>query len=190
VRYIVGSEQVEPGDGWPYDRVLSALAQRPSMSPHEVGSAVVREYLASYAGDEVTQSLLDVDKATRCADAVDALAAALLAVLDDAAEYGALSRAFNRAQRFEIADFADLASLCEEIGVALSSPEVQRAAAAVVGAVEGRNGLVAAEGHAGRANARARGVSIYAPRRRPAATYAKLDFARQTKWNELLERMW
>jgi hypothetical protein len=190
VRYIAGSEQVEPGDGWPYDRVLSALAERPSMSPHEVGSAVVREYLASYAGEEVTQSLLDVDKATRCADAVDALAAALLAVLDDAAEYGALSRAFNRAQRFEIADFADLASLCEEIGVALSSPEVQRAAAAVVGAIEGRNGLVAAEAHAGHRNARARGVSIYAPRRRPAATYAKLDFARQTKWNELLERMW
>ena len=189
VRFIVGSEQVEPGDGWPYDRVLSAIAARPTMSPHEVGSAVVREYLASYAGEEVTQSLLDVDKASRCADAVDALAVALLAVLDDPAEYGALSRAFSRAQRFEIADFADLASLCDEIGGRLASAEAQRAAAAVIDAVEGRNGLVAAEAHAGRRNARARGVSIYAPRRAPASTYARLDFARQTKWNELLEKL-
>jgi hypothetical protein len=190
VRFIVGSEQVEPGDGWPYDRVLSAIAARPDLSPREVGDAVVREYFASYADESVTQSLLDVDKTTRCADAVDALAAALLAVLDDRVEYGALARAFNRALRFEIEDFADLGSLCEEIGAALSGAEVRRAAAAVLDTIDGRNGLVAAEAHAGRQNARARGVSIYAPRRRPSTTYARLDFARQTKWNDLLEAMW
>jgi len=190
VRFIVGSEQVEPGDGWPYDRVLSAIAARPGMSPREVGDTVVREYFASYAGESVTQSLLDVDKTARCADAVDALAGALLAVLDDPVEYGALARAFNRALRFEIDDFADLGSLCEEIDAALLDDGVQRAAAAVIAAIDGRNGLVAAEAHAGRRNARARGVSIYAPRRRPSTAYARLDFARQTKWNELLERMW
>jgi hypothetical protein len=190
VRFIVGSEQVEPGDGWPYDRVLSALAARPAMSPREVGSAVVREYVASHAGEDVTQSLLNVDRVTRCAHAVDALATTLFAVVDDHAEYGALTRAFSRALRFEIGDFADLGSLCEELGAALSAADARHAAASVLDAIAGRDGLVAAVAHAGRENGRARGVSIYAPCHHPARTYAGLDFARQTKWNELLKAIW
>ena len=32
----VGSQEEEPGDGWPYDRILKALATKPAMSPRDL----------------------------------------------------------------------------------------------------------------------------------------------------------
>ena len=39
--HVVGSEQTEPGNGWPYDRVLRALAGAPDMSPGQLSVAAV-----------------------------------------------------------------------------------------------------------------------------------------------------
>ena len=33
VDYSVGSEESEPNEGWPYDRILKALAANPAMTP-------------------------------------------------------------------------------------------------------------------------------------------------------------
>ena len=35
---VVGSEELEPGDGWPYDRVLETLAATPTISPAELAA--------------------------------------------------------------------------------------------------------------------------------------------------------
>ena len=57
---LVGSEQTEPGDGWPYDKVLGALAKHPEMGSRDLGALIVKEYLASYeAADRVTQAACD-----------------------------------------------------------------------------------------------------------------------------------
>ena len=57
--YSVGSEESEPGDGWPYDRILKALAANPAMTPEELSKTIVTHYLASYkASDNVTQSAM------------------------------------------------------------------------------------------------------------------------------------
>ena len=42
--FIVGSEEVEPGDGWPYDRVLADLAAKPTMSAAQLGATIVKRY--------------------------------------------------------------------------------------------------------------------------------------------------
>ena len=42
--YSVGSQQTEPGDGWPYDTVLRALAARPTMTPAELAGTIVDKY--------------------------------------------------------------------------------------------------------------------------------------------------
>jgi hypothetical protein len=61
--FTVGSQEEEPGDGWPYDRVLKALAAKPSMSPRDLSKTIVHEYLQSYGADEgVTQSAVDLTR--------------------------------------------------------------------------------------------------------------------------------
>ena len=58
---MVGSEEVEPGEGWPYDTILATLAAKPTTTPAELGTTIVARYLASYgANSGVTQAALDL----------------------------------------------------------------------------------------------------------------------------------
>jgi hypothetical protein len=46
--FAVASMKTEPGDGWPYDKFLAALAANPSMNGAALGSIVVDEYDKHY----------------------------------------------------------------------------------------------------------------------------------------------
>jgi hypothetical protein len=183
---IVGSEEIEPGDGWPYDRVLAQLAATPSMSPVELGTAIVDRYIAWYRTGSVTQSLLDVSRVRACAAAVDALAAALVTAIRAPAEFAALTKAINATQRFDMADFVDLGDFCRELGRRSKHAGVKAAAKATLDATAGAGGLVAYEAHKGSGVTDAHGVAIYLPRGRPTSVYRRLDFARKTRWDELI----
>ena len=50
VDYFVGSEKDEPLEGWPYDAFLTVLAANPRITPSEVATALVDEYVESYRG--------------------------------------------------------------------------------------------------------------------------------------------
>ena len=47
---VVFSEELEPGDGWPYDDILSFLVSDPSVSPKDLASKIVDYYVQSYSG--------------------------------------------------------------------------------------------------------------------------------------------
>jgi hypothetical protein len=185
---IVGSQELEPGDGWPYDRILKDLVARPSMTPSELGRSVVEHYLSSYDDDTITQSALDLGRSKALADAVDSLARELLVALDDNAEYKAFRRATNNAQRFDTPGFLDLVDLCSQVTARTQLAAVKDAAAAVTAAVNGPQPFVVAEGHEGSTVANANGVSIYVPMGgNVSVAYDRLAFAQDTKWGELLK---
>src|SRR4029450_124940 len=61
--FTVGSQEEEPGDGWPYHRILRALAATPYMSPRDLSKVIVREYVHSYGSDaRITQSAVDLGR--------------------------------------------------------------------------------------------------------------------------------
>jgi len=47
----VGSEEIEPGEGWPYDNILINLTANSSMTPEELGEEIVRDYIDYYRPD-------------------------------------------------------------------------------------------------------------------------------------------
>ncbi|MBC7105501.1 MAG: hypothetical protein H5T97_06160, partial [Firmicutes bacterium] len=47
---MVASEEVVPGDGWPYDAVLAWLGQNPSADGAALGRAIVSAYAESHSG--------------------------------------------------------------------------------------------------------------------------------------------
>src|SRR5262249_3989400 len=58
--FLVGSQQVEPGDGWPYNRVLAHAKRRPTAA--RLAKSIVDEYVRSYRASgepNVTQSAID-----------------------------------------------------------------------------------------------------------------------------------
>ena len=81
---MVGSEDVEPGSGWPYARILSELVEAPTMAPAQLAKNITAHYVASYdlsllMSDPITQSALDLASAPAAVAALDELATGLLA---------------------------------------------------------------------------------------------------------------
>jgi len=189
---LVGSEQTEPGDGWPYDGVLGALAKRPDREAKDLGALIVREYLASYeAADGVTQSACDLARADGLAAAVAALAEALTAALREPLMRHRMLVARARVQSYEIPDNVDLADFC-----ALLADQAPRTAVAarctdVLRAV-GNGGAgdaaayVLAQGSKGVELGNSRGVAIYFPTRAVSPLYSRLDWAQATGWGRFL----
>jgi Clostripain family len=77
-RYIVGSEESPPGEGFPYDRFLGPLVQNPAMDPLTLGTRIINETYTYYGPTaDTTQSVLDASKLSALAPALDNLGTAL-----------------------------------------------------------------------------------------------------------------
>ena len=187
---IVSSQQLEPGDGWPYNKVAGAIAANPAITARELASRIVREYVASYTDDSVTQSAVDTSAVAPLARSVSELATTLIAGLDDATLYRAIDRSVKSAQRFDTKDFVDLASLAGLLAKNAPGTPVAAAATRVLGEIRSP-ALVIAQGKKGKDVKDAEGVSIYMPQLEPdtEVDYARLDFAHDTRWPDFL-RAW
>jgi hypothetical protein len=91
--YTVGSTETEPLQGWPYHTILRALVREPDMTARDLSCLIVRKYLDSYRGDQVTQSACDPAQADALASAVGGLAKVLTAGLGNAAVLHQIGRA-------------------------------------------------------------------------------------------------
>ncbi len=105
-RYLVGSEELEPGNGWLYSQWMGALADDPSMDGQALGEAICDAF---YAGceevgtqDSITLSLTDLSKVGALVEAYDAFGAEALTIA--AADPGFFSQ------------FGRIAKNCENYG--------------------------------------------------------------------------
>ena len=75
-RYMVASQAVEPGYGWPYDVLIPEFA-KPTVGPQRLAANIVERYAqyTAQANERVsTQSAIDLSRMEAVKDAVDALA--------------------------------------------------------------------------------------------------------------------
>jgi hypothetical protein len=185
--FCVGSEEVEPGDGWPYDTVLATLAAKPAMLPRDLSAVVVDKYLKSYrASDNVTQSACDVGRAKTVATAVDRLAHVLTDNLSSAAVRTAVIETRSRVQSYTMADYVDLADLCLLLMQYSGGKAIKASCQSVIDVLM-KKGMVVKSGYKGQGVRDSHGVSIYFPMKKISALYARLDFVKQTKWGAFLK---
>jgi hypothetical protein len=190
-RLVVGSQENEPGDGWPYDEILARLTENPDMTPEELGRTIVRAYVgyyrANHPGLSVTQSVVSLAGLESVAGAVSDLAKALVNSLGDRGSLGLLFGALRSAQSFTDRDYVDLAHFCHLLSEAEPEGQIPNAARRVVDLLVGSSSPLVAEAHSGPDVGNASGLSIYLPVRVLSPLYAKLSFARQHAWDEFLE---
>ncbi len=189
-RILVGSEEEEPGEGWPHATILRDLVARPAMAPAQLARTVVIRYAESYGryAADITQSAIDLGKLDDLVGAVDRLARVLLAELPSASLELALHRAWRRTLRFFDDLYADLHHFAVNLAATTTRRDVRHAAIEVWRAIVAEGGPIIAERHSGQRMEPARGLSIYFPPfRDPSAFYRELDFARQTRWAEFVE---
>jgi len=187
---MVGSQEVEPGDGWPYHDLLAQLAADPDLTPEELGRVIVDTYVRFYQAQfpelPVTQAAVRSAAIDPVAVAVGVLGRTLLEHLEDRQTLGALFGALRLAQSFSDRDYVDLAHFCQILANDKGNNPVRAAAQEVADLLSDKNSLVIAEAHHGPGVSRATGLSIYLPTRTLSPLYSRLDFAREKEWDEFL----
>ena len=188
--YMVGSEQTEPLDGWPYDTILQLMVQNHDITAKDIGNEIVRKYIESYkeTGDEVTFSSSDLSASEKFADAIEIMAQVLTAAVKDSASLSKIVSARNKSQEYEVYDNIDLINFCQLLKNTSVKEEIVKACDGVIDAVTGVTGLVLLSEYTGTSMKHSNGIAIYFPTRILSTLYeTNLDFAARTKWGEFLK---
>ena len=104
-KYLVASEELEPGNGWLYSGWIGALAENPSMDGEELGRAICDTY---YEGCEAvgteaqtTLSLTDLTKLTPLLEAYESFGQeALIAAVEEPGFFAQLARAAKESENY------------------------------------------------------------------------------------------
>lgn len=204
-RYMVASEELEPGSGWSYTELLKALSARPQMNGDDLGRIIVDTYVASFAADDgdaadqgegITLSVLALDQLPPLEKAVSELGilnqsaltksgrAAFLKIGNArgaSEEYGKNGQGSKGNAVFDLHDFT--ANLQRQ------QPDAAPAASAVITALKN---VVRYNRH-GAGRPKASGISIFFPGDSAELTgkqwrsaYPQLTFSQTAKWMPFL----
>lgn len=189
VEYMVGSEEVEPGEGWPYSTWMSRWEANAQASALEVSTFLTEEYLKAYDGgiygrQQVTFSAMDLNKLEGLYSAVGALNTSLAGL--SAADLTLARNAARATQEYYSSDYKDLGDFIDQLqykkvmvnDVVMS--DVKAAIKELVVAIGSTDDYV-----------RSQGVSVWMPVSKSVynqhqARYANLQFNKQTNWIQFL----
>ncbi|MFQ5865941.1 MAG: clostripain-related cysteine peptidase [bacterium] len=191
--YVVGSEDLEPGDGWPYDTILGDLVATSSFSAEDVADLIVTKYGNAY-GSGITQSSVDVAELSNVCNKIDALTNRMNT------EWASLQAA--RANTFQYHPYGasywgiDLWDFADKVYNQVTSTEIKTAALQLRNAIDD---FVTNERHSPDM-AGSHGVAIYFPPTQTefnndpdhtgyeeSNTYMPVDFVKYHRWDNWLQ---
>lgn len=187
VDYFIGSQDLEPGDGWPYNTFLKAW--KPEMSPKEISQLLTKEYLAAYqdgmyGSRKVTLSAYDLSKIHLYRDAVRAVGAELSQL--SASDLQSIKKEADVTKNFIFGylDMKDFMNRISKLNFAVSSAAVfQQAHDEFVIANEQNQ------------DDQTHGVSIWIPIEKSEYSnykkrYEKLVFNQHTQWLDFVRKLY
>jgi hypothetical protein len=181
---IVGSEEVEPGDGYTYDTLLAPLQADPGLSAEAVAKLTVATYADHYKGgsQNATQSAVASSALTTLSGLIDAWTSAVMA----ANETAVVKDAASSAQSYYYADNKDLLDFVRKVDAATKSPAVQ-AAGAELESFLGNGSAVLAHSEVGDGVARSNGLAVYLPLSSYNSDYDALAWAQSARWKSFIQ---
>lgn len=104
-KYMVASEELEPGCGWYYTGWIQALADKPGMGGESLGKAICDAYMEGCRlegeDEDITLSVTDLSRIDRLLKAYDSLgASALMGIAEDASLFTSYSRGAVSAESY------------------------------------------------------------------------------------------
>lgn len=193
--YVVGSEELEPGAGWPYNTILSDVMSNPSLTPKDLASTIVTRYTSSYSSD-VTLSAVDVAALDNLAQNIDAF------TIVATSEWDRFKLARANAMQYHVAGFpttwgTDLWDFADRASAQVTSTTVKNAAGNLKTAIDS---FVVKESHSPNM-AGSHGVAIYFPKTKSdfdadpehagyvqANNFMPVDFVLYHQWDNWLEK--
>lgn len=189
VDYMVGSEEVEPGEGWPYANWMARWQSNAQATPLEVSTYLTEEYVKAYDGgvygnQEVTFSAMDLNKLDGLYKSVNALNLSLAGL--SAADLNLAKNAARATQDYYSTDYKDLGDFIDQLRLKRVSvndvvvSDVELAIKDLVVALGSTDDYL-----------RSHGVSVWLPVvkstfNKHQARYTNLEFNKQTNWVQFL----
>ena len=189
VDYFVGSQETEPGEGWPYGPWMQQWTAKPTMTPAQVSVLLSKEYLKAYNGGvygtkSVTFSALDMSKL----DAVIASSAKVAASLKNipAADLKKIKSALYNVQDFYYSDYKDYSDLLKVI----NGLPIKKDAAVLAQAQADVKAFVMSTDNS-TSFAKATGLSIWFPSYSSSemSRYKGLVYDKAAGWSGLIEKV-
>ena len=179
--YMVGSQELEWGDGWPYNDILNHLTDNPAMNEATLCETIVNDYI-NYCGSPATLSALYINNevAGGVLDTINSFANALI----NSSQQSEIATARSTAQSYtyypEYKDLYDFAQIIYN-----NVPDCQTQAQAIIDLV---NTMVIAEAHIGEVE-NSHGLSIFLPDNSSGydSNYDSLRFTVDTQWDDFLK---
>lgn len=103
-RYMVASEESEPGNGWNYEKIGSYLAKNPSCTGEEIGKYICDSFYKECEKldmeNEATLSVTDLSKMDAFIKAFDLYSKDIYELVESSSDYTAIARAVSDADNF------------------------------------------------------------------------------------------
>jgi hypothetical protein len=189
VKFFGGSQETEPGSGWPYANFLTKLTAQPAMDGGQVATMLSQEYKAAYSGGvygtgEVTFSAWDLSKLDGFMAAIKNLATELKSRSPDAMK--AAYAAIDPAQGFALMDYKDIGDYLA-ILQASNAPVSAATAAAVTDSM--KQLLLSVD--VTQSYSHANGISLWIPTDAGdwasyGARYTNMKFNQKTGWGDFV----
>ncbi len=194
VKYIVGSEETEPGDGYTYDTFLGPVVANPAMTPEELGKAAVKAYADHYQVQNTgaTQSLVKASSVARLLELSNAFTYAVTRSGDKALAKSAR----DGAVQFAIAENKDLYDFTRLVVEGTQSADVKAKGQALMSFITSDlvpvNRTINSPGGlwSGPVDySPAKGIAVYLPSGLLGAGYLDLQWAKASNWDEFINWM-
>ncbi len=189
-KYMVASEETEPGNGAPYDEILKDVKK--GMTPADFADNWVGSFLVSYNEDSeqpeaTTQSAVDLSKVDKLIDAINGFSKAVIA----GKHSGIVGRAQAWAQHYAYYENIDLISLLNAMKTYLkdvNDPSLTTAIEKLRAAVKE---AVISHGYTDDKLENSHGIAIFLPGMSASVPklYRELAFAKDTMWDDMIDEI-
>ena len=183
--FIVASEELEPGHGYPYDSLLSGL--KPGTSAEAFCRHWVPDFMAAYSGgvygnEDCTLSAINCAKLPGLKDAIDGFAKTSMA----GSFAPQFTQALNKVQKFDYRTNIDFWHLVKLLRPAINNPEMQNALKKLDTALAQ---TVIANGNTGGSLGNSLGLAIYFPQSATqfSSEYSTLRFSQNSLHDEMVK---
>lgn len=204
VDYFVGSEELEPGEGWPYKDFLSgwnrlfkeAAQNKQEVSAHSISELLVAEYYKAYSGgvygdsNDVTFSAFDLTKMDQLNMSIKSLSQFLLQL--DKTQLSQVYTIGDRSQSFFYSDYVDFGDFMTRLS---KDKSFQRSDLnQILGQVYSDFSQFVIANAVTAKYTSAKGATIWLPAKGEwsslASRYDKLRFSEATDWSRVLQRLY
>jgi hypothetical protein len=187
VQVFAGSEETEPGAGWPYDTFLTRWNALSDMSPQNVAKVLSQEYAKSYQGtsNAVTFSAFDLEFLPALNSAIRSFSQSMSNLSASAAQQ--VLQVATRSQNFTNSDYVDFVDFMNNLKAAhISSLDVS----ALSDMNDATQAVIIANDTV--RFPKAHGMSIWIPTSnyqygQYADLYSRLSFDQETHWGDVLK---